>query len=108
MSGPDRIYVEIKPGAEIKVDGHWFVVLSVEDYDRLLIAAEADDMLLWCETCGAWIDRDDEAAAHTEDFIGCWKAAAGREEDSHLCRSHRASEARNRLAARRAARGHRL
>lgn len=87
----------LKPGSEIQVSGQRLFVLSVKDYDRLLIAAEGDDMLLWCETCGAWIDRDDPAAAHTEDFDGCWKAATRREQDSHLCRSYRVSEAREKI-----------
>ena len=51
------------------------VTLSDEDYLRLLEAAELDDMLLWCETCGAWIDRNDPRAASTEDYEGCWFGA---------------------------------
>ena len=83
----------LKPGDEIFVNGKWLIVLSAEDYERLLEAAEADDMLIWCETCGAWIDRNDEAAAHIEDFHGRWKAATGNPRWGHLCRSHRVSEA---------------
>lgn len=89
----------MKPGDEKFVDGQWLVVLSADDYDRLLMAAEADDMIEWCETCGAWIDRDDEACAHTEDFIGCWKAAT--HTDTELCRSYRASDAVEAIRGRR-------
>lgn len=67
------------------------VEIPKADYDRLLQAAEADDMVVYCETCGAWLDRDDEATATTDDYTGCWKIATGRNEDEHLCRSYRAS-----------------
>ena len=63
--------------------------ISLEDYKRLLAAAEADDMIVWCETCGAWLDRDDPATCTADDFTGCWKVATRRAEHDHLCRSYR-------------------
>lgn len=61
-----------------------------EEYARLLRAAECDDALIWCEVCGAWMDRDDPAAIETEDFRGCLKAGTRDSQYDHLCRSHRA------------------
>ena len=66
------------------------VTIPLADYKRLLEAAIADDMIVWCETCGAWLDREDPACASTEDFTGCWKAATRRAEDTPLCLSYRA------------------
>lgn len=63
------------------------VTIPRSDYERLLKAAESDDMIVICETCGAWLDRDDPATATTDDYIGCWKVAAG--EDSDRCKSYR-------------------
>lgn len=67
------------------------VTIPLADYKRLLEAAQADDMIAWCETCGAWIDRNDEACATTEDFTGCWKAATCDSKYDHLCRSYRST-----------------
>jgi hypothetical protein len=67
-----------------------FVSIPIADYRRLLEAAEADDMIAWCETCRAWLDKDDPATCMADDFTGCWKAATGRADLSHLCRSYRA------------------
>jgi hypothetical protein len=61
------------------------VALSLADYERLLEAAGGDDMLIWCEQCGAWMDRNEPWAASTEDFTGCWFAATCRDQDAHLC-----------------------
>ena len=69
-----------------------FVLLTHAEYERLLLAADTDEMIVRCEVCHAWLDRDDPACASAEDFTGCWKAATGRQQDSHLCRSHRAPE----------------
>ena len=80
---------DLRPGSEVKIGGQWLFVLTAEDYNRLLIAAEGDDCLDWCEVCGAWIDVNDPARATTEDFRGCWKAATGKDDD---CRSYRACE----------------
>lgn len=65
-------------------------LLTEAEYERLIKAAESDDMLAWCEVCGAWLDRNDPACATTEDFEGCWKAATRDPQHDHLCRSHRA------------------
>jgi hypothetical protein len=70
--------------------GH--MLLTNDEYARLLEAAWSDDMLIQCEICGAWIDRDDPAAANIADFTGCWKAATADPKNDHLCRSHRAPE----------------
>jgi hypothetical protein len=66
------------------------VTIPLADYDRLLQLVELDDMLITCEVCGAWIDRDDPACATVEDFEGCWKVAGNRG-DEKLCRSYRAT-----------------
>lgn len=77
----------IRPGDDL---GNGMIAIPRADYDRLLMAAESDDMIVRCETCGAWLDRDDPACAPTEDYAGCWKVAGAREQDEHLCRSYRA------------------
>lgn len=66
------------------------VSIPLDDYKRLLEAAEVDERLVWCETCGAWLDRDDPACASTDDYTGCWKVAAGEEATESNCRSYRA------------------
>jgi hypothetical protein len=70
-------------GEEIAME---MVLLPRADYERLRTAAvEGDDMLGTCDQCGAWIDRDDPAWAHVEDFDGCWYAATGRQKEEALC-----------------------
>lgn len=61
------------------------VTILDEDYQRLLMAAEADDMIVTCETCGAWMDRDDPRCASLDDFTGCWFAATGSDADRSTC-----------------------
>ena len=61
------------------------VTLSDEDYQRLLLAAEADDMIVWCERCGAWLDRDDPRTATSEDIEGCWFSVTLLEEHKNTC-----------------------
>lgn len=61
------------------------ITIPLSDYKRLLEAAEGDDMIVKCETCGAWLDRDDP-----DDFTGCWKMATRDEKHTHLCKSYRA------------------
>lgn len=67
------------------------VMLTRAEYERLLEAAEHDEMIVICEVCGAWMDINEPACATTDDFTGCWKVATRREQDSHLCVSHRAA-----------------
>ena len=67
------------------------VTIPLADYRRLIEAAENDDMIVTCEVCGAWLDVNEPECARAEDFIGCWKAATGREQESSLCRSYRAT-----------------
>lgn len=74
----------IRAGQSLLVDGVELLVLSRADYERLLVAAESDDMLVNCQTCGAWLDRDE--AANAADFTGCWFAATYREKDRATCR----------------------
>lgn len=70
-----------------------YMLLTNAEYRRLLAAAECDDMLIWCEVCGAWLDRNDPAAASTEDFTGCWKAATvDNPRYANECRSWRAPD----------------
>ena len=56
----------------------------------MLDAAGLDDLIVWCEVCGAWLDVTDPATASLEDFTGCWKAATRDAKYDHLCRSYRA------------------
>lgn len=67
------------------------VTIPKADYERLVQAAEADDMIAFCETCGAWIDRNDPAYCTSDDFTGCWKAATLDSKYDYLCRSYRAT-----------------
>lgn len=82
----------VKPGAEMMVDGEPVFVIRSRDYLRLLQAAGGDDMLMYCENCSAWIDREDPAAARIEDVSMCWAAATCREKDKPMCRRDRVSE----------------
>lgn len=88
-----------KIGDEFEIDGKPVFIISAEDYDRLLMGAETDDMLVECERCGAWLDREDEAVASTDDYTGCWKSATGRPKDEHLCRAYRVCEAQKKIRA---------
>ena len=63
------------------------VTIPAADYRRLLLAAENDDTIVWCQTCRAWLDLDE--AASTNDFTGCWKVAI-EDGDESTCRSYRA------------------
>ena len=67
------------------------VTIPLADYNRLVACAESDDMIVWCETCGAWLDRDEDACANAQDFTGCWKAATRDSKYDHLCKSYRAT-----------------
>ena len=64
------------------------VTIPADDYRRLLKAAECDDMIVNCQVCGAWLDRNE--AADTEDFTGCWKAGTRDPRYDDTCRSYRA------------------
>lgn len=66
------------------------ITIPLADYKRLLLASEADDMIVRCETCGAWLDRADPATATTDDYTGCWKVATRDGRHDHLCKSYRA------------------
>jgi hypothetical protein len=35
------------------------IVIPLDDYKRLIKAAECDDTIGWCDKCKAWIDIDD-------------------------------------------------
>lgn len=61
------------------------VTISIDEYKRLLLATECDDMIVICEGCGAWIDRDEPAFCTADEVAGCWKYLTG----SGLCVSHR-------------------
>lgn len=64
------------------------VTIPAADYRRLIEASEGDDMIVRCQTCGAWLTRDE--AAPVEDYIGCWKVAVEGGDES-TCRSYRAT-----------------
>lgn len=66
------------------------VTIGLADFLELVLSAECDETLTWCEVCGAWIALDDEARCSAEDVSGCWKAFSDRPRDQALCRSHRA------------------
>ena len=76
---------------KVDANGVTCIVVPVADYDRLLLAAEADDTLRYCESCGAWMDIQDPYLCSTDDFTGCWKAAAGQKYERE-CRSYRAPD----------------
>jgi hypothetical protein len=67
------------------------VTIPLADYERLLDAASGDDMIVYCETCGAWLDRADPGTATTEAFTGCWKAATRDSKYDKTCKSYRAT-----------------
>lgn len=69
-----------------KLSGARTVKLTEAEYARLLAAAECDDMIAWCEGCGAWMDKDEEAYCPTEDLTGCWRYVS----DRGPCVKHRA------------------
>ena len=66
------------------------ITIPRSDYERLLEAASADDTIVWCEVCGAWLDHNE--AAITDDFTGCWKAATHDAKYDKTCKSGRALE----------------
>lgn len=66
------------------------ITLSHQEYDLLLNAAEGDDMIVRCQVCDAWLNRDEPACAALEDFTGCWKMATRLPEHEGLCVIHRA------------------
>jgi len=67
------------------------ITIPAAEYQRLVEAALAgDDMLIRCEKCGAWLDRDEPGTASVDDFSGCWWSATGRDSDKATCRSYRA------------------
>lgn len=84
-----------KPGDIVDATDMQCILVPVEDYRRLLESTESDGMIVSCETCGAWLDRDDPACASTDDYTGCWKVATRRDCDAHLCRSYRVLELAN-------------
>lgn len=71
------------------------ITIPLADYRRLLHAAEADDTIVWCSTCGAWLAIDEPACAVVDDYTGCWKMAAGMEHTPETCKSYRALEKPN-------------
>lgn len=79
----------MKPGDEFEAHGQKLFVVTVEDYNRLLMASEGDDTIKRCEVCGAWLDIDDPFRATSDDFEGCWKMATRRARDAERCRSYR-------------------
>lgn len=65
------------------------VIVMMEDYETLLEHAKISENIVECETCGAWLDRNDPAVATTDDYTGCWKVAAGQPDNGNNCRSYR-------------------
>lgn len=74
--------------ANVQLIFEGYMVISQADYRRLVSAAHCDDTIVWCETCGAWLDADE--AASNEDYTGCWKAATHDPKYDGTCRSYRA------------------
>lgn len=70
-------------------DADKLISVSAETLASMLLSMEADDTLTWCETCGAWLEIDDEARATAGDYTGCWKIATDDPRWDHLCRSDR-------------------
>jgi hypothetical protein len=69
------------------------VTIPIEDYLTLVDHAEASDMIVKCETCGAWLVTDETACATTEDYTGCWKMATDDHRFANDCKSYRATVA---------------
>ena len=67
------------------------VKISVEDYQRMRASIEYDPNMVNCDTCGAWLHRDEAACATTDDYTGCWKMATGDSRDDNECKSRRAA-----------------
>lgn len=65
------------------------VIVPEADYETLLEHAKISENIFECETCGAWLDRNDPAVATTDDYTGCWKVAAGQSDNGNNCRSYR-------------------
>ena len=66
------------------------ITIPMSDYKRLLLAAEADDTVVWCAECGAWLDHE---RASVGDFTGCWWAATRRDEYLSECVRYRSLSA---------------
>lgn len=66
------------------------VTITREDYERLVMAAEADQDIGWCEKCGAWVDKSDPVW-HEGELRSCiWYASGYDERYKGWCRSERA------------------
>lgn len=65
------------------------VALPVADYRRLLVSAEADADIDWCEECRAPLFVEEPARASTDEFVGCWYAATGDERYAGECVRYR-------------------
>lgn len=64
------------------------------DYERLMMAAEADPAFTRCEKCGAWMFDDEDGAATVGDdygtrIDGCWWSVTCREKDLATCFAYR-------------------
>jgi len=66
------------------------VTIPRADYERLLLASAGDDMILRCEVCGAWMDREDPRTATLDDFTGCWRMATRDPKHENECVRYRA------------------
>lgn len=64
------------------------VTLSDKDYKRLLLASEGDDMIIRCDHCGAWSDRDDPKSATSDDVSGCWYYTTADQKYASECFRH--------------------
>ena len=66
---------------------------------ELLVASEADDMIVWCEQCGAPMDRGSRHYSSAEDVTLCRFAATMRDDNRHLCRKEAWNMLKNVLAS---------
>ncbi len=65
------------------------ITIPVADYERLILASELDDMIVRCEVCGAWMDRDDPRTATLDDFTGSWRMATRLKKHDLACVRYR-------------------
>jgi hypothetical protein len=66
------------------------ITITMDEYKRLLESTELDDMIVRCEKCGAWIDKDEPAYFGTdgEEVVGCCRYVTG----TGACVAHRSPD----------------
>lgn len=70
------------------------ITIPMSDYKRLVEAAQLDDVLDWCENCGAWLDMEVDATCSDDGVTVCMAAGTGRKRDKDTCKSYRSIKPR--------------